>query len=467
MTVAKMKNQTFSRFFSIHWQWILLFFILLVFSCFAVWSVFSLHQKNEEKFRLEALTNCKVLEVAIADTISQHIGFEGIQSRIETLVEKDHRIVRLSFIALAQDNTYRHVASSLNTRIGKAAHKEDLDAIASGEVVILEEDYKDVGALDITYPVHSSNGNILGLIGYTVSRGKPSKEPVILVVASLVVILSLIFYFIYLLRISFKKIGEHEEIERLLRDSDKMKTQFISTAAHELRTPLSSVLGYSELLLYPETIGGIDTNQQREFLGEIYGKAEALCKIVDDLLDVSRVESGNPIPLEKKQCDPGEIIRKEVEHFRVHTSKHQFELTLPENREATIWVDQSKLVQILENLISNAVKFSPAGGLIRISGAVTDTGYRLVVADQGVGMTPEQVERMFDKFYRADHKNTAIEGLGLGMHIIHHIIKAHEGEIRVASKPGKGTVVTVDLPFGEPSSRALKANDPEGLREVV
>ena len=452
MTVAKMKNQTLTRFFSLHWQWIFLFAILIVFSCFAVWSVFSMKQKAEESFRLEALTNCKVLEVAIADTISLHVGYEGIQNRIEILVEKDHRIVRLSFIALAPDNTYRHVASSLKARIGTAAHEEDLDVIESGVVVILEEDYKDVGALDITYPVHDPTGKILGLIGYTVSRGKTSKEPTILVAASLIVILSLILYFIYVLRLSFKKIGKQEEIERVLRDSDRMKTQFISTAAHELRTPLSSVLGYAELLLHPETIGGIDANQQREFLDEIYGKAEALCKIVDDLLDVSRVESGVSIPLEKKQYDLGEIIRKEVGHFRVHTSKRQFELTLSENQGALIWVDRNKLVQILENLISNAVKFSPAGGLIRINGTVTDRGYRLVVADEGIGMTPEQVELMFDKFYRADHTNTAIDGLGLGMHIIHHIIKAHEGDIRVASNLGKGTVVTVDLPFGEPSS---------------
>ncbi len=454
MTVTNTQNQTSPRFFARHWQLIFLFVILLAFSCFAVWSVFSLKQKNEERFRLEALTNCKVLEVAIADTISFHAGYEGIQNRIETLVEKDHRIVRLSFITLAQDNIYRHVASSLKTRIGKAAHEEDLEAIASGEVVFLTEDYKDVGALDITYPVHSSSGDILGLIGYTVSYEKPSKEPVIIVVASLTLILSLVFYFIYLLRISFKKIGEHEDVERILRDNDRMKTQFISTAAHELRTPLSSVLGYSELLLNPETIGGIDTNQQKEFLGEIYGKAEALCKIVDELLDVSRVESGNAIPLEKKQYDLREIILKEVDHFRVHTPNRQFELVLPENPEARIWVDRSKLVQILENLISNAIKFSPAGGGIRISGTMTDIGYRLVVADEGIGMTTEQVERIFDKFYRADHTNTAIHGLGLGMHIVHHIIKAHEGDIRVASKPGKGSVVTVDLPFGEPSSPA-------------
>jgi signal transduction histidine kinase len=452
MTVAKTKNQTLTRFFSLHWQWIFLFAILLVFSCFAVWSVFSMKQKAEESFRLEALTNCKVLEVAIADTISLHVGYEGIQNRIEALVEKDHRIVRLSFIALAPDNTYRHVASSLMARVGTAAHEEDLDAIESREVVILEEDYKDVGALDITYPVHGSSGNIIGLIGYTVSRGEHSKEPAILVAASLIVILSLILYFIYVLRLSFKKIGKQEEIERILRESDRMKTQFISTAAHELRTPLSSVLGYAELLLNPETIGGINANQQREFLDEIYGKAEALCKIVDDLLDVSRVESGVSIPLEKKQYDLGEIIRKEVDHFRVHTSKRQFELTLSENQGALIWVDRNKLVQILENLISNAVKFSPAGGLVRINGTVTDSGYRLVVADEGIGMTPEQVERMFDKFYRADHTNTAINGLGLGMHIIRHIIKAHEGDIRVASNLGKGTVVTVDLPFGEPNS---------------
>lgn len=458
MLDVKSKDVTFARFASFHWQWIFLFTILSVFIVFAVWSVLSMMQRAEEKFRLEALTNCKVLEVAIADTITQHFGYEGIQRRIEALVEKDHRIVRLSFIALAPDNTYRHVASSLATRIGKPAHEEDLEAIETGEVVILEEDYKDEGALDITYPVHDPSGNVLGLIGYTVSRGESPKEPAILMTIALLVILSLMFYFVYQLRRSFREIRGHKETERALRDGERMKNQFISSAAHELRTPLTSILGFTELLLNPETIGGIDKDQQREFLEEIFAKAEALCLIVDDLLDVSRIESGYPISLERQPCDMGEIIRKELNHCRLHAPRHLFELSLPESQEAEICVDRNKIVQVFDHLITNAVKFSSDGSVIRITGAVTENGYRLAVADEGIGMTPEQVERVFDKFYRADQRNTAVSGLGLGMNIVRQIIEAHGGDIRVASEPGRGTVVTVDLPSGEPDLPAPQAD---------
>ena len=460
---VKKKDESFARLASFHWQWIFLFSILTVFSFFAAWSVLSMMQRDEEKFRLEALTNCKVLEVAISDTISQDVGYKGIQNRIETLIEKDHRIVRLSFIALASDNTYRHVASSLDTRIGKPAHEEDLQAIASGEVIILEEDHKDVGALDITYPVHDPNGNILGLIGYTVSRGESSKEPVVLISAAFLAILSLVFYFVYQLRRSFKEIKEHENKERALRDIDRMKTQFISTAAHELRTPLSSVLGFAELLLKPEAFDEIDKDKQKEYLAVIFAKAEALCTIVDDLLDVSRIESGRPIPLSRRPCDVGEIIREEVDNFRIHAPGNLFELSIPENHDAEICVDRNKIVQVLENLISNAVKFSSDGGGIRVTGELTDSGYRLAVADDGIGMTPEQVERVFDLFYRADHGNTATGGLGLGMNIVRQIIEAHNGDVRVTSEPGQGTIVTVDLPSGEPDLPAQQTDYPQGL----
>ncbi len=445
-----MQDKTFTRFASFYWQCVFMFTLLVFFSCFATWSILSMTQRAEEKFRLEALTNCKVLEVAIADTISQHLGYAGIQSRIEDLIENDHRIVRLSFIARAQDNAYYHVASSLDSRIGKPAHKEDLEVIASGEVVILEEDYADVGALDITYPVHGPDENIIGLIGYTVSRGEASKEPVILVFAAILVILLLFFNFVYHLRRSFNEIKRHQATEQALRDIDRMKNQFISTAAHELRTPLSSVLGFAELLLNPETINGIDKEKQREFLEIIFTKTEALCMIIDDLLDVSRIESGSQIPLKKQPCNIGEIIQKEVDNFRIHSPGNPFELSLTESNGAEIWADRNKIMQVLENLFSNAIKYSADGESTCVTGGETDNGYRFTVTDKGIGMTPEQIEHVYDKFYRADYNNTAVGGLGLGMNIVHHIIESHGGNIQVASEPGRGTVVTVDLPFGKP-----------------
>ena len=446
----KIQPKTFTQFASFYWQCVFMFTLLLIFSCFATWTILSMTQSAEEKFRLEALTNCKVLEVAIADTISQHLGYAGIQNRIEDLIENDHRIVRLSFIARARDTAYYHVASSLDTRIGKPAHKEDLEVIASGEVVILEEDYAEVGALDITYPVHGPNENIIGLIGYTVSREEASKEPVILASAAILVILLLFVNFVYHLRRSFNEIKRHQATEQALRDIDQMKNQFISTAAHELRTPLSSILGFSELLLNPETINGINKEKQREFLEIIFTKTEALCTIIDDLMDVSRIESGNQIPLKRQLCNIGEIIQKEVNNFRIQTPGHVFELSLTKNQDTEIWADRNKIVQVLENLFSNAAKYSSAGESICVTGGQTASGYRLTVADKGIGMTPEQVEQVFDKFYRADYKNTAIGGLGLGMNIVRHIIDGHGGDIQVASELGRGSVVTVDLPFGKP-----------------
>jgi len=428
------------------WQWLFPVLILAGFVGVAAWSVHFMRQSAEETFRLEALTNCKVLEVAIAGETTRDEGVAGIQSQIDALAARDHRIVRLSFIARAEDGEFRHVASSLPSRIGQPAQEEDLHAIASGEVILLDEPFRDYGALDITYPVHDRAGRIFGIIGYTVSRGQPSKGPLELALAAVAVILCLVAYFLFQLQLSFREIGHRRRVEEVLRQGDRMKNEFISTAAHELRTPLCSVVGYAELLLEPETVGGLSEEQRHEFLQEIYDKAGALAKIVDDLLDISRIEAGFAVPLQKKTCDLGELVRREVGHLQLQAPGHRFELALPAAGAAAVLADRHKLVQVLENLIGNAIKFSPAGGTIRVSLEAAAGGFQVSVADEGIGMTPEQVARVFDKFYRADASDTATGGLGLGMSIVKQIVELHGGRIWVESEVGKGTTVRFTVP---------------------
>jgi signal transduction histidine kinase len=228
---------------------------------------------------------------------------------------------------------------------------------------------------------------------------------------------------------------------------DRLKTEFFSVAAHELRTPLTSILGYLEFCLHPEDFGGFSDGQQHEFLEEINNKAELLAKLVSDLLDISRIEAGKPLPLDIRSINIERVIGKIVDQFRLQAPRHRFDIALEEGPPGAVQGDEDKLGQVLENLLSNAVKYSPEGSQIQISGGTGDSAYQVSVQDQGIGMTPEQTARIFDRFYRADFSNTAARGLGLGMSIAQQIVQRHGGAICVESEKGKGTRVAFTVPL--------------------
>jgi PAS domain S-box-containing protein len=233
------------------------------------------------------------------------------------------------------------------------------------------------------------------------------------------------------------------------RALDRMKTDFMSMAAHELRTPLTAILGYSELCMNPEEFGGFSAAQQQEFIAEIHGKAEVLAILVNDLLDIGRLEAGKPLPLKVDQVAIGSLFIRVMERYRLLAPKHLFEVDLAENLPEFVQADVDKLEQVLENLYSNAVKYSPVGSLIRLC-AEKIYGYcEITVIDQGIGMTSEQGERVFDKFYRADCSDTAAKGIGLGMSIAKQIVEQHGGAIWLESAAGAGTRVTFTVPLAE------------------
>jgi PAS domain S-box-containing protein len=226
------------------------------------------------------------------------------------------------------------------------------------------------------------------------------------------------------------------------REIERIKSEFISTAAHELRTPLTSVLGFSELLLANEEF---EPEKRKQCLSYIYQKARVLARIVDELLEIGRVEAGDRISLRQAPCDMGDIIAQLVSQYQWEFSRYKFEVVLPEDSFHAM-VDKMKILQVLENILTNAVKYSPPESRIRITAVKIANSLQVSVKDEGIGLNPEQMERVFDKFYRADSSNTAVGGMGLGLTITKNIVEAHKGKIWVESQPGAGTILYFTIP---------------------
>ena len=228
------------------------------------------------------------------------------------------------------------------------------------------------------------------------------------------------------------------------REVDRMKTEFLSTAAHELRTPLTSIQGFSEIMLNRDNLS---QKELKKFLSYINKQAVNLAEIIRDLLDISRIESGLAFSLNEIESGLDEVIESIFPHFERRSSDHRFEVSLPD-KPVRLFIDKEKMEQALMNLLDNAVKYSPGGGVIRVAGKSIKNHYQVSVKDQGIGMTAEQVKKIFDKFYRIDASDSAPSGTGLGMTIVKYIVEAHGGKIWVDSVLGKGTTVRFTIPIG-------------------
>ena len=245
----------------------------------------------------------------------------------------------------------------------------------------------------------------------------------------------------------FYDISVKKASERALVEMDRVKSEFISTAAHELRTPLSAMMGFTELVREPEKFGGFSEEQIKDFLDEVYDKGEALNQLIDDLLDVSRIERGRPIDLSRQEERLTDVLVKLVEFYRIHDSRHTFRLDIADHVETSLcFIDRYRINQVLENLLNNATKYSSRDSEIVLKCVLNAEEWQISVEDQGIGMSAEQLARVFDKFYRADSSDTAVSGLGLGMSIAKQVVELHGGRIWVESIETQGTTVTFTLP---------------------
>jgi len=230
------------------------------------------------------------------------------------------------------------------------------------------------------------------------------------------------------------------------REVDRMKTQFVSMVSHELRTPLTSIKGFTEMIL-DEDAGEIN-EEQREFLGIVEANADRLIALVNDLLDISRIESGR-VELKLDLADVDEmmtIVVATMAHL-IEEKSQTLEVVVDQNLPQ-IQLDRDRIIQVLTNLLSNAYKYTQAGGVIRLSAEREDGFLRFAVADNGFGISEQDQEKLFTRFFRVDSELTReIGGTGLGLNIVKTIIEMHGGEVAVDSELGVGSTFGFTIPM--------------------
>jgi signal transduction histidine kinase len=240
--------------------------------------------------------------------------------------------------------------------------------------------------------------------------------------------------------------GAHAEKGRA-EAANRAKDDFLATVSHELRTPLGGVLLWSKLL----KAGALSEEQGREAIDRIVTCAEDQSQVVNELLDVSHVLQGT-IAVNRRPIDLGEVVRTAVDNARLNANAKNIELDLSAVPKAMVLGDAARLGQVVSNLLTNALKFTPAGGRVEVGLACQGDKARLVVTDNGEGISPEYLPRMFARFSQADMTLTrAHGGLGLGLSIAKDIVELHGGTISVRSDgKGRGASFAVEIPLLTP-----------------
>jgi signal transduction histidine kinase len=227
-----------------------------------------------------------------------------------------------------------------------------------------------------------------------------------------------------------------------LREHDRLKDSFVATVSHELRTPLTSILGYIELARESES----SAMPVGPYLDVVERNAARLTRLVGDLLTVAQLDQGL-VTVDPAAVDLAMVARNALLYAEPAAAEHGIELVLLAPDDLTIMGDQTRLAQLLDNLVSNAIKFTPDGGRVEVRLVADEECAAIEVADEGIGIAPDETAKLFERFFRTrDAERRAIRGTGLGLAIAKAIVDAHGGTIDVTSALGVGTTFRVELP---------------------
>jgi signal transduction histidine kinase len=244
------------------------------------------------------------------------------------------------------------------------------------------------------------------------------------------------------------------------REVDRLKNDFVATVSHELRTPLTAISGFVDLMV--NGTGGELPTRAQHYLNIVQTNNRRLTAIVDDLLDISRIESGK-VNLSRQTMDIATTINAVVASFepQLMAKKQSLLLNLPV-RLPQVWADSARVEQILSNLLSNAHKYTPDGGAITIATHRERDALRIEIMDTGIGITPSEQERLFTKFFRSSNPHARlVSGTGLGLAITKSLVDLHDGTMTVISAPGQGSIFSFTLPLdpGEGGTSDLRIDE--------
>lgn len=225
-----------------------------------------------------------------------------------------------------------------------------------------------------------------------------------------------------------------------IRKLEKAKSEFVSMVSHELRTPLTSIHGFSEILRTKE----MEPDKKSEFYRIILNESERLSRLITNLLNLSKIEAG--IELNREMINVADLVEEDMEFFQSQTEMHELKY-LGTRQLPSVYGDRDRLHQVIKNLLSNAIKYSPEGGPVEVETGVEGKYVTIAVTDCGIGIPPEELVHIFERFRRVERKEASgITGTGLGLAIVKHLVDLHGGQIRVKSEPDQGSTFTVFIP---------------------
>ncbi len=251
-----------------------------------------------------------------------------------------------------------------------------------------------------------------------------------------------------LMDITERKYLERKVIE--YEDLSKMKSNLLSTVSHELRTPLATIKGYCTMII--DYYDKLNPDETLDYLKSIDSSTDRLSRLVDNLLDTSRMEAGL-LKLQKEPADICEIIQSAASEAIIRANQHRINIIMSKNLPI-INIDARRIHQVVDNLIDNAVKYSPAGTNVLISASKIKHELLISVNDQGPGIPADELKKIFDRMYRIEERiYSGIDGIGLGLYICQRLVEAHGGRIWAESTPGKGSIIRLTLPIEKKTTK--------------